>query len=101
MFKRMKDEYLPTGLWFTLPTVTNAMVRAKFGTGLVSQDLEKYSDSIQIKSDMTGVKYSMYKCYGVWRVGKVTGLGNDTQEAFDRAEIHKLFGVEEVTIPSY
>ena len=101
MFKRMKDEYLPTGLWFTLPTVTNAMVRAKFGTGLVSQDLEKYSDSIQIKSDMTGVKYSMYKCYGIWRVGKVTGLGNDTQEAFDRAEIHKLFGVEEVTSNSY
>ena len=101
MFKRMKDEYLPTGLWFTLSTVTNAMVRAKFGTGLVSQDLEKYSDSIQIKSDMTGVKYSMYKCYGVWRVGRVAGLGNDTQEAFDRAEIHKLFGVEEVTIPSY
>ena len=101
MFKRMKDEYLPTGLWFTLPTVTNAMVRAKFGTGLVSQDLEKYSDSIQIKSDMTGVKYSMYKCYGIWRVGKVTGLGNDTQEAFDRAEIHKLFGVEEVTCNSY
>jgi len=97
----MKDEYLPTGLWFELPTVTNAMVRAKFGTGLVSQDLEKYSDSIQIKSDMTGVKYSMYKCYGVWRVGKVTGLGNDTQEAFDRAEIHKLFGVEEVTSNSY
>ena len=101
MFKRMKDEYLPTGLWFELPTVTNAMVRAKFGTGLVSQDLEKYSDSIQIKSHMTGVKYSMYKCYGIWRVGKVTGLGNDTQEAFDRAEIHKLFGVEEVTSNSY
>ena len=101
MFKRMKDEYLPTGLWFELPTVTNAMVRAKFGTGLVSQDLEKYSDSIQIKSDMTGVKYSMYKCYGVWRVGRVAGLGNDTQEAFDRAEIHKLFGVEEVTSNSY
>jgi len=101
MFKRIKDESLGTGLWFTLPTVSNAMVKAKFGTGLVSQDLEKYSDSIQIKSDMTGVKYAMYKCYGVWRVGKVTGLGNDTQEAFDRAEIHKLFGVEEVTIPSY
>ena len=101
MFKRMKDEYLPTGLWFELPTVTNAMVKAKFGTGLAGQDLEKYSDSIQIKSDMTGVKYSMYKCYGVWRVGKVTGLGNDTQEAFDRAEIHKLFGVEEVTSNSY
>jgi hypothetical protein len=101
MFKRMKDEYLPTGLWFELPTVTNAMVRAKFGTGLVSQDLEKYSDSIQIKSDMTGVKYSMYKCYGVWRVGKVTGLGNATQEAFDRAEIHKFFGVQEVTSNSY
>jgi hypothetical protein len=45
MFKRMKDESLGTGLWFTLPTVTNAMVRAKFGTGLVSQDLEKYSDT--------------------------------------------------------
>ena len=101
MFKRMKDEYLGTGLWFTLPTVTNAMVRAKFGTGLVSQDLEKYSDSIQIQSEMTGVKYSMYKCYGVWRVGRVAGLGNATQEAFDRAEIHKLFGVEEVTSNSY
>lgn len=101
MFKRMKDEYLPTGLWFTLPTVTNAMVRAKFGTGMASQDREKYSDSIQIKSDMTGVKYSLYKCYGVWRVGRVAGTGNATQEAFDRAEIHKFFGVQEVTSNSY
>ncbi len=101
MFKRMKDENLGTGLWFTLPTVSNAMVKAKFGIGLAGQDLEKYSDSIQIKSDMTGVKYSMYKCYGVWRVGRVAGLGNATQEAFDRNEIHKLFGVEEVTSSCY
>ena len=101
MFKRTKDESLGTGLWFTLPTVTNAMVKAKFGTGLASQDLEKYSDSIQIISEMTGVKYSMYKCYGVWRVGRESHVGNAVQTAFDRAEIHKLFGVEEVTENSY
>ena len=101
MFKRTKDESLGTGLWFTLPTVTNAMVKAKFGTGLASQDLEKYSDSIQIISEMTGVKYSMYKCYGVWRVGRESHVGNAVQTAFDRAEIHKFFGVEEVTENSY
>ena len=101
MFKRTKDESLGTGLWFTLPTVTNAMVKAKFGTGLASQDLEKYSDSIQIISEMTGVKYSMYKCYGVWRVGRESHVGNAVQTAFDRAEIHKLFGVKEVTENSY
>ena len=101
MFKRTKDESLGTGLWFTLPTVTNAMVKAKFGTGMASQDLEKYSDSIQIISEMTGVKYSMYKCYGVWRVGRESHVGNAVQTAFDRAEIHKLFGVKEVTENSY
>lgn len=101
MFKRTKDESLGTGLWFTLPTVTNAMVKAKFGTGLASQDLEKYSDSIQIISEMTGVKYSMYKSYGVWRVGRESHVGNAVQTAFDRAEIHKLFGVKEVTENSY
>lgn len=95
MFKRMRNEYLGTGLWFTLPTVTNAMVKAKFGTGLASQDLEKYSDSIHIISEMTGVKYSMYKCYGVWRVGRQSHIGNAIQTAFDRAEIHKLFGLYE------
>lgn len=101
MFKRMKDEYLGTGLWFTLPTVTNAMVKAKFGTGLASQDREKYSDTIQIQSEMTGIKYSLYKSYGVWRVGRESHVGNAVQMIFDRNEIHKFFGVEEVTNSSY
>ena len=101
MFKRTKDESLGTGLWFTLPTVTNAMVKAKFGTGMASQDLEKYSDSIQIISEMTGIKYNLYKCYGVWRVGRESHVGNAVQTAFDRAEIHKLFDVKEVTENSY
>jgi hypothetical protein len=101
MFKRTKDENLGTGLWFTLPTVTNAMVKAKFGTGLAGQDLEKYSDSIQIISEMTGIKYNLYKCYGVWRVGRESHVGTAVQKIFDRNEIHKFFGVDEVTENSY
>ena len=72
MFKRIKAVGINrqgTGLWKELPEVTNDQVRRAFGTGLASQDKEKYSESIIIQSNETGIVYTLYKRFGEWRVG--------------------------------
>jgi hypothetical protein len=90
MFVREYGENLDgSSLWFPLPGLTNARVNELFGTGLESQDLEKYSDSIVIRSEMTNNLYSLYKCYGTWRVGKMAGV-TPIQAEFDAIELGKL-----------
>lgn len=58
-----------TGLYKTLPGVTDDQVERAFGEAFRNQNDEKYSDSIIIKSNETGVLYTLYKSYGNWRVG--------------------------------
>ena len=90
MFVRAPGENLDgSSLWFPLPGLRNARVKELFGTGLEDQDLEKYSDSILIRSEMTNNLYSLYKCYGTWRVGKMTGV-TPGQAEFDAIELGKL-----------
>ena len=90
MFVRVKGESLDfSSLWFELPGLTNSKVEELFGTGLARQDREKYSDSILIRSEMTNNLYSLYKCYGVWRVGKLA-LVPAKQAEFDEKELRKL-----------
>lgn len=72
MFKRIKTVGINregTSLWKELPGVTNDQVRRAFGTGLANQDREKYSESIIVQSQDTGIVYTLYKSYGEWRVG--------------------------------
>jgi hypothetical protein len=83
--------FLPmTGLWFELPTVKNDDVRRVFGSGLASQDRMKYSQSIVIEHAETGTRYSLYKSYGVWRVG---GSKNCSEEV--AIAIKRILGVSE------
>jgi hypothetical protein len=90
MFVRVKGKNLDlSSLWFELPGLTNSKVKELFGTGLASQDREKYSDSILIRSEMTNNLYSLYKCYGEWRVGKMAGV-TPIQAEFDAKELGKL-----------
>lgn len=96
MFKRVKNvsraQAFPDGssLWFVLENVTNAQVRKRFGTGLASQDKVKYSESIVIQSNATKQYYTLYKCYGVWRVG----AGRLTENGvIDQAALEHLFEV--------
>ena len=58
-----------TGLYKTLPGVTDEAVRIAFGEGFEDQNEEKYSDSIILISNETGVLYTLYKSYGNWRIG--------------------------------
>ena len=58
-----------TGLYKTLPSVTDEAVRNAFDEGFEDQNEEKYSDSIIVKSNETGVLYTLYKSYGNWRIG--------------------------------
>lgn len=89
-FRRVKQCEAPamfplgSSLWFVLPQATNERVRRAFGTGLAGQDRVKYSESIFIRSSHTGIHYTLYKSYGVWRVGAA-----DTNEA-DRRALCKL-----------
>ena len=58
-----------TGLYKTLPGVTDDQIEKAFGEAFRNQNDEKYSDSLIIKSNETGVLYTLYKSYGNWRVG--------------------------------
>ena len=90
MFVRLKGKNLEfSSLWFTLPELRNAKVKELFGTGMASQDREKYSDSIVIRSEMTNNLYSLYKCYGTWRIGKMANVPAKQAE-FDEKELRKL-----------
>lgn len=71
VFSRVKKKSFLAGsfLWFVMVNCTNEKCRKLFGTGLSQEDNAKYSKSIVIKSLVTGNEYSLYKSYGVWRVG--------------------------------
>jgi len=58
-----------TSLYKTLPGVTDDQVESAFGEAFRNQNDEKYSDSLIIKSEETGILYTVYKSYGNWRVG--------------------------------
>ena len=58
-----------TGLYKTLPGVTDDQIEKAFGEAFRNQNDEKYSDSLIIKSEETGILYTVYKSYGNWRVG--------------------------------
>lgn len=58
-----------TSLYKTLPRVNDAEVRKAFGEAFEDQNEEKYSDSIFVVSNETGIFYDLYKSYGVWRIG--------------------------------
>jgi hypothetical protein len=72
--KRLEDG---TGLFKTLPGVTDEMMRKAFGEGFEDQNEEKYSDSIFVVSKETGIFYDLYKCYGNWRIGARRGSEQD------------------------
>lgn len=94
MFTRIRNLKFLNGssLWFELPHATNEQMRKLFGTGFSNQDKEKYSDSIIVQSEMTGLLYSLYKYCGQWRVGAGGAYeGNLLQREFDRKEFLKLF----------
>jgi len=58
-----------TGLYKTLPGVTDDQIEKAFGEAFRDQNDEKYSDSLIIKSAETGIFYTLYKSYGNWRIG--------------------------------
>lgn len=58
-----------TGLYKTLPGVSDEAVRNAFGEAFEEQNEEKYSDSIILISNETGILYTLYKSYGNWRIG--------------------------------
>jgi len=97
MFTRIKKLKFLNGssLWLTLPDATNEQMREMFGTGFALQDKEKYSDSIIVQSEMTGLLYSLYKNYGVWRVGAGGAYeGNLLQREYDKEQFIKIFSKE-------
>lgn len=79
-----------TGLWKTLPGVTNEQIKNAFGEAFENQDGEKYSDSLIVQSNATGIIYSVYKSYGNWRIG----AGRASEEDFE------LF-IEALGFPSF
>jgi len=91
MFKRIDSANISgSSLWFELPNATNKQMKELFGTGFASQDNQKYSDTILIQSEMTGLQYTLYKCFGVWRVGRWT-KGTVIQIAYDRSDLEIMF----------
>jgi hypothetical protein len=88
LFSRVKNKsYLVrSSLWFVLPELTNDRVRKLFGTGMADQDKAKYSKSIVIKSLITGNLYTLYKSYGIWRVGA------NLISPIDRKMLEKILG---------
>jgi hypothetical protein len=66
-----------TSLYKTLPKVTDEAVRKAFGEGFEDQNEEKYSDSIFVVSNETGIFYDLYKSYGTWRIGARKGSEQD------------------------
>jgi hypothetical protein len=99
MFKRIRNadhtRLFPDGdsLWFELYGVTNEQVRKLFGSGLANQDKCKYSTSLYIRSELTGRPYTLYKSYGVWRVGASGGMNRSgIALVHDKAALEQLFG---------
>jgi hypothetical protein len=68
-------------------------MRALFGTGFTNQDHQKYSDSIIVQSEMTGLYYTLYKNCAQWRVGH-WAEGSSMQTLHDKIEFLKLFSKE-------
>ena len=58
-----------TGLYKTLPGVTDDQIEKAFGEAFRDQNDEKYSESLIIESKETGILYTLYKSYGNWRIG--------------------------------
>ena len=92
MFRRVEKAAAAGGLWFVLEALDNATVKKHFGTGFASQDRLKYSDTLYIQSLLTGVTYSLYKSYGVWRIGRA-GAANEIQLKHDKEAIHSLLNL--------
>ena len=74
-----------TSLWFELRNCTNEKARQHFMSGLVGQDKMKYSKSLTIKSLITNNYYTLYKSFGIWRVG-----AGDFRPEVDRVALETL-----------
>lgn len=84
-----RSHAIGTSLWFVLENVTNEQVRDYFGDGFEDEDNEKYSNSHVFQSLSTNCVYSLYKSYGVWRVG-----GGVRKHIDDELELRKMFNDE-------
>lgn len=78
-----------TSLWFVLENATNEQVREYFGDGFEDEDNEKYSSTHVFQSLSTNCVYTLYKKYGVWRVG-----GGERKHIDDELEFRKMFNDE-------
>lgn len=74
---------------------SHEQIRAKLGTSLSAERKDKYSSSLFVRHADTGFIYSVYMCFGNWRIGSVdTDPYHDMSRNETYVEIaHKLESV--------
>jgi len=70
-FSRVKNSNYRGSLVKEMPDVTDHHMEAAFGhgAGMKSQNKEKYSKDVVVHDKKQGHMYTVYKSYGVWRIG--------------------------------
>jgi hypothetical protein len=82
-FISKNQEVSGSSLWFVLSDVTDVDVDRVFGISFPDENDEKYSSTFVIESEATNARYTLYKSYGVWRVGRFNTFFETDGERLD------------------